>query len=70
MKNNMCLLREVAMILNIAPHRVNYALVSGAVPEPAIRLGNRRIFQTEDIERLQKHFQNKKEENGPEGKGT
>jgi hypothetical protein len=33
-----------------------YAITSGAVPEPKLRIGNKRIFVDEDIRRLAYRF--------------
>lgn len=51
-KNEFHLLGDVARLLGCKPHRIVYSLTSGAVPEPAMRLGNRRLFTTEDIDRI------------------
>jgi len=51
-KNDFHLLGEVARLLRTKPHRITYLLTSGAVPEPAMRLGNRRVFTDEDIDRI------------------
>jgi hypothetical protein len=49
-------LKDVAKLLKIRSHRVGYAVSSGAVKEPALRLANKRIFSTEDVRRLADHF--------------
>jgi DNA-binding transcriptional MerR regulator len=46
------LLGEVARRLMCPPHRIVYLLTSGKVPEPALRIGGRRVFTEEDIKRL------------------
>jgi DNA-binding transcriptional MerR regulator len=51
-KNDFSLLGDVARSLGCKPHRIVYLLTSGTVPEPAVRLGNRRLFTAEDIARL------------------
>jgi DNA-binding transcriptional MerR regulator len=50
------LLAEVARLLNVRPHQIAYAITNRLVPEPALRIGGRRVFQAEDIERLRNHF--------------
>ena len=50
------LLSEVAGVLRKKPWQVVYAITSGAVPEPKLRIGNKRIFVAEDIRRLASHF--------------
>ena len=51
--NNMCLLGDVARILGVVPYRIVYLITSGKVPEPA-KLGGRRVFFEDDIERIAK----------------
>jgi DNA-binding transcriptional MerR regulator len=55
--NELYLLGDVARALHCPPHRIVYLLTSGQVSEPALRLGNRRIFTTEDIKRIGKKLQ-------------
>jgi hypothetical protein len=50
------LLSEVAGVLRKKPWQVVYAITSGAVPEPKLRIGNKRIFVDGDIRRLATHF--------------
>jgi DNA-binding transcriptional MerR regulator len=45
------LLNEVARILDVPPHRVVYPLITRQIPEPQ-RIGGRRVFSWEDIERI------------------
>jgi hypothetical protein len=53
---NLLLLSEVARVLRKKPWQLVYAITSGAVPEPKLRIGNKRIFVDEDIRRLAAHF--------------
>ena len=50
------LLSEVARILMLKPHQIVYSLSTRQVPEPTLRVANKRIFLTEDVERLAQHF--------------
>ncbi len=65
MHRDLFLLKDVSRILGVRPHRVNYAITSGGVTEPELRIGNRRIFQAEDISRLKRYFDAQKEKNEP-----
>jgi hypothetical protein len=65
-KNDYRLLGDVARFLRTKPHRIVYLLTSGQVPEPEMRLGNRRLFSTEDIERLAAKLGKHKERNNHE----
>ena len=56
------LLGDVAKNLHVPPHRIVYLLSSGQVPEPAVRLGGRRIFLPEDVERLAWHLNHMRDE--------
>ena len=49
-------LREAAQMLGTQAHRIQYALASGKVPEPQIRIAGKRVFQHSDIGRLAEHF--------------
>ena len=55
MKNHL-LLKDVARRLRIKPYRIVYALATGLVDEPALRIANKRIFQPDDVARLAVHF--------------
>ena len=50
------LLSDVARILMLKPHQIVYSLSTRQVPEPTLRVANKRIFLTEDVERLAQHF--------------
>ncbi len=54
------LLGDVAKILRCQPYQIVYLLTTNKVPEPALRIGNKRIFTSADIarlsERLSQHF--------------
>jgi hypothetical protein len=38
------------------PHQITYAITSGLLPEPKMRMGGRRVFQDEDIDRIAHYF--------------
>jgi DNA-binding transcriptional MerR regulator len=54
MNQNLYSIREVAHILRVQQYQIAYLLTTGKVPEPQTRLGNRRAFSVDDIERLAK----------------
>ena len=54
--NKVFLLSEVARLFKKRPHQIAYAISSGLVPEPKLRIGNKRIFQADDIQRLADYF--------------
>ena len=49
-------LGQVARLLGRKPHLVTYAITSGHVPEPAMRIGNKRVFGEDDVRRLARYF--------------
>ena len=49
-------IKDVAKVLGIRQHRIDHAIASGLVPEPKIRVANRRVFQEEDLANLRKYF--------------
>jgi DNA-binding transcriptional MerR regulator len=50
------LLKDVARKLGIKPYRITYALSTRLVGEPSLRIGNKRVFSPEDVDRLAAHF--------------
>ncbi len=52
MNNDLFSMREVARILRVQPYQIAYLLNTNRVPEPQVRLGNRRGFAAADIQRL------------------
>jgi hypothetical protein len=50
------LLGEVAKALGRKPYHVTHVLTTGKVSEPALRIGNKRLFNVEDVERLAHYF--------------
>ncbi len=56
MKQQHWLLGEVAEIVKVRPHQLTYALRNKLVEEPRLRIGGRRVFSAEDIERLRRFF--------------
>jgi len=51
------LLSDVAKILRCRPSKIVYLLATRQVPEPALRIGNRRVFTTLDLFRLSEKLQ-------------
>jgi DNA-binding transcriptional MerR regulator len=46
------LLGDVARILRCQPYQIVYLLTTRQVPEPRLRIGNKRVFTMNDIHRL------------------
>ena len=46
------LLGDVARILRCQPYQIVYLLTTRQVPEPRLRIGNKRIFTIADMQRL------------------
>jgi len=49
-------LKDVAKLLKLKPYKIVYALTTGLVEEPKLRIANKRIFQEDDVQRLAAHF--------------
>lgn len=47
---------EVAKMLGIQRHRVEYAIVNGHLPEARFRFLDKRVFDAEDVHRIAEHF--------------
>ncbi len=56
---DLLLLGDVARLLDTPPHRIVYLLTARKVPEPALRVGGRRVFTAEDVERVRAALQKK-----------
>lgn len=54
MTNKLFLLGDLSRRLNVPPHRISYLFVKRAIPEPLLRLGNRRVFTEEDGQAIAK----------------
>lgn len=60
-------LGDVSRLVGIARHKIEYAIANGAIPEPELRIANKRVFTTDDVERIADYFGFVVNENG-EGK--
>jgi hypothetical protein len=54
MTQQLYLISDVARQLNVPPHRVAYLYMTRKLPEPQLKLGNRRIFTLDDIRKVAK----------------
>lgn len=52
MRQEHYLLSEVARAVGIKPHRLAYMLTNNAVEEPRLRIGGKRVFTHEEVERI------------------
>ena len=52
MTQQLFLISDVARQLNVPPHRVAYLFMTRKLPEPGLKLGNRRIFTLADMQRI------------------
>lgn len=50
------LLGEVSRVLGRKPHQIVHLLVTGKIPEPHQRIGNKRLFTADDVSSLARHF--------------
>ncbi|KKL03796.1 hypothetical protein LCGC14_2622540 [marine sediment metagenome] len=56
MEQTNLLLADVAKLLRRKPYQITYALSVGLIPEPKLRIANKRVFQHVDIQRMARHF--------------
>jgi hypothetical protein len=55
-RKTLFVLGDVAKLLGTKPYKITYAMTSGQVPEPEMRLGHQRVFTTEDVTRIARHL--------------
>jgi hypothetical protein len=49
-------LKQVSALLKLQHYRIHYALITHRIPEPALRVSNRRVFQHSDVVQIARHF--------------
>ncbi len=49
-------LGDVSRLVGIARHKIEYAIANGAIPEPELRITNKRVFTTDDVQRVADYF--------------
>ena len=54
--NELLTLKQVSELLKLQHYRIAYAIATHRIPEPALRLANKRIFQHANIEAVASHF--------------
>jgi len=52
MQTDLYTLKDVAALLDVAPHRIVYLITSRQVAEPALRVGNLRVWTRPEIETI------------------
>jgi hypothetical protein len=62
-------LKEVAKIVGVKAHRINYAITNGYLAEPAERVTNRRLFSISDLQAALVYFAKPAERGRPPRKG-
>ena len=55
-QDELLLLSDVSKMLGIKPYRITYALDTGLVDQPRLRVARTRVFSNEDVQRLAQHF--------------
>jgi DNA-binding transcriptional MerR regulator len=48
------LISDVSRLLGIPAHRIAYQYMTRKIPEPQLRMGNRRVFTIADVQRVAK----------------
>lgn len=62
MTQQLFLISDVSRKLNVPPHRIAYLFMTRKLPEPQLRLGNRRVFTLEDVRKVAKALGKKEEQ--------
>lgn len=60
MKQEHYLLNQVARQVGCKAYQIAYAISTGQVDEPKLRIANKRVFTTEDVARIREVFRSKK----------
>ncbi len=47
---------DVAKLIGIARHRIEYAVSNGSLPEPEIRIANKRAFNINETKNIAQYF--------------
>jgi len=55
-QHNIYSMKDVAALVGVKQHRIEYALKNGYLREPAERVTNRRIFTTADLQAAMVYF--------------
>ena len=59
MTKTLFLLNDAAKIIGVKPYQLAYAVSISELPEPVLRLGNKRIFTESDVRNAKRYFANK-----------
>lgn len=54
MTQQLYLISDVSRMLGVPAHRIAYLFMTRKLPEPQLRLGNRRVFDRSDVQRVAK----------------
>jgi len=49
-------LGDVSRLIGIARHKIEYAIANGSLPEPKLRIANKRAFSQEEVQHIARHF--------------
>lgn len=47
---------EISRMIGIARHRIEYAVSNGAIPEPKVRVANKRAFSRVEVQNIADYF--------------
>jgi DNA-binding transcriptional MerR regulator len=54
MTQQLFLISDVSRMLGVPAHRIAYQYMTRKLPEPALKMGNRRVFTLTDIHKVAK----------------
>lgn len=54
MTQQLFLISDVSRMLGVPAHRIAYQYMTRKLPEPSLKLGNRRVFTLADVQKVAK----------------
>lgn len=67
MNKHLFLISEVAREVGCQPYQIAYLLTTGVVPEPTLRIANKRLFTRVDIAGIKRAIERRATKVGKEG---
>lgn len=64
MQTNLLSISQVAALLGVRKHRIEYAITSGGIEEPAVRFLGKRVFSPADVRTAAAYFGKDKQQGG------
>jgi DNA-binding transcriptional MerR regulator len=49
-------IRDCGKLIGVAPHKIAYAHTQDRIPEPKLRVANKRVYTLDDCRRVARYF--------------